>query len=106
MRITLDRKVITMDELTAAKQLQRAYSECLDNGTLESMACRASGQSGHLVKVEKLEVTKNHYELTVWATVILEDYDKFVKTSFDVLQADFAERDQYDNYTRVYMVQS
>jgi len=102
MKITLDKKVITLEEIAAAKELQKEWSQELDNNLLESMACRASGYSGNLIKVESLEVTKNHFELTVWATVILEDYDKFVKTSFDVLQANWFDRDHYDHYTRVY----
>lgn len=104
MKIALDKKVITLDEVKEAKELQQSYAEALDNAILETMAIRASGQYGKLVKVEEIKVTKNHYQLTIWATVILEDFDKFIKTSFDVLQADHFDLDHYDNYTRIYKI--
>ncbi len=104
MKIALDKKVITLEEAKEAKVLQQSYGETLDNAILETMAQRASGQYGKLIKVEEIQVTKNHFVLTVWATVILEDYDKFIKTSFDVLQADNFDLDHYDNYTRIYKI--
>lgn len=104
MKIALDKKVITLDEVKAAKVLQQSYSEALDNAIMETMAIRASGHYGKLIKIEEIQVTKNHFELTIWATVILEDFDKFIKTSFDVLQADHFDLDHYDNYTRIYKI--
>lgn len=105
MKITLNKQAITLAEVQAAKELQASYAGALDAKTLENMACRATGQNGTLIKVEELEVTKHKHELTIWATVILESYDRFIKTSFDVLQADNPDRDYYDNYTRVFMRQ-
>ncbi|WP_367567232.1 hypothetical protein [Lacrimispora sp.] len=104
MKIALDKKAITLEEAKEARELQQSYGDALDNQIIENMACRASGQYGKLVKVEKIEVTKNHYKLTIWATVILEDFDKFIKTSFDVLQADHFDLDHYDNCTRIYKI--
>jgi len=104
MKIALDKKTITIGEVKEAKELQQSYGEALDNVILETMAIRASGQYGKLIKIEKIQVTKNRYELTIWATVILEDFDKFIKTSFDVLQADHLDLDHYDNYTRIYKI--
>lgn len=100
MKITLDKKSITIEEVKEARQLQRDYGEVLDNETLEAMAYRASGQFGKLIKVE-VEITKNHHQLTIWATVILEDFDTFTKTSFDVLQADRNE-EHIDNFTKIF----
>lgn len=102
MKITLDKKAITIEEAQEAKKLQKDYAVILDETILENMACRASGQCGKLVKVTELVVTKNQDQLTIWATIILENYDKFVKTSFDVLQADHYDADHYDNYTQIF----
>ncbi|MEY8357197.1 hypothetical protein AALB39_28175 [Lachnospiraceae bacterium 54-53] len=104
MKIALDKKAITFEEVKEAKELQQSYGEALDNATLETMAQRTSGQYGKFIKIEEIQVTKNHYKLTIWATVTLEDFDKFIKTSFDILQADHFDLDHYDNYRRIYKI--
>lgn len=103
MKITLDKKSITIDEAQEAKQLQKDYSEVLDNEILEVMACRASGQCGKLIRATA-QVTKNHFKLTIWAECVLEDYSTFTRTSFDVLQADAGE-EQIDNFTQVFKLE-
>lgn len=106
MKIGIDKDVITLSDLAEAKQLRNDWKETLtDESILESFACRAARavmpHTSKLVKVNSLEVTKNHYALTIWAEVILQSIDKFAITSFDILQANELEGG-IDNYTRIF----
>ena len=105
MKIAIDKEVITLAEAEAAKKMAKDYGEWLDSDTLESMANRVVREFRNcilkLVKINKVEICKNHYQLTVWAEVILESYDNFIVTYFDVPQAN-EETEKIDNYTRVY----
>lgn len=107
MNITINKQAVTISEIKKAKEMQSDYRTWLDDETLRLLALKASNKMmphwSDLVKVNSIEVTKNHHELTVWAEVITQCHDKFAITSFDVTQANEAsDTDAIDNYTRVY----
>lgn len=104
-KITLKKEVITLAELNEAKEMAKDFQSWLDDSTIESFANRALKDvingCGHLIKIEKLEITKNHYKLCCWCEVIIKTFDVFFVTSFDLSQANNGE-EVIDNYTQVY----
>ena len=102
MKIILNKKAIMMSEVDEAKELAKDYSSWLDNEIIENFANKAVNEScGKLIKINKLEVCKNHYKLTIWADVTMQYFDKFVITSFDLMQANDC-NEHIDNCTEIY----
>lgn len=101
MKISIDKEVVTIANIKDAKQLINDYSETLDNEMMEILASKASGQSGKLIDC-KLKVTKNRYQLTIWAECTLKSFDQYTETHFDVLQADCNETGNIDNFTQIF----
>lgn len=88
MKITLNKKVITLAEVEEAKALAADYKSWVTPSILEFWANLAAGVDGwKLMQVQKMEVEKNHYELTIWAECILMGFDGFCIVSFDACQA-------------------
>lgn len=88
MKITLNKDVITLAELKAAKELAADYKSWVTPDILEGWANLAAGTNGwKLIKIQKMEVEKNHFQLTIWAECILHGSDGFCIVSFDACQA-------------------
>jgi len=114
MKITLNKSAITLaehhDALTLAQDwgesINENFLEAVANNTLKSNALRSYGSISDyakLVKVNGLEVTKNRDVLTIWADVVLQNWDNFYIVGFDLLQANKGEyEDHIDNYTQVF----
>ena len=104
-KITLDKNVITLAELNEAKEMAKDFQSWLDNDAIESFANRALKNvingHGRLIKINNIEITKNHYKLCCWCEVIIKTFDMFFVTSFDLSQANNGE-EKIDNYTQVY----
>lgn len=88
MKITLNKQVITLAEVQEAKELAADYKSWVTSDILESWANLAAGTDGwKLIQVQKLEVAKNHFKLTIWAECLLMGFDGFCIVSFDACQA-------------------
>lgn len=88
MKITLNKEVITLAEAPAAKELANDYKSWVTPDILESWANLAAGLDGwKLIKIQKMQVEKNHYKLTIWAECVLMGFDGFCIVSFDACQA-------------------
>jgi hypothetical protein len=102
MKITIDRKSITLDELESAKEIKESYKPYRDDD-IEVLASRVLRQYGkrdfHLLKTDEAKVTKNHFQLTVWARVYMERFNEIAIVNFDLPQSESVENVEIDNYT-------
>lgn len=100
MKITLDKKVITMDEVAEAKEYAKDRSWMADKDIIESGAivCLEKyyglGQlifDNKVIGTPELTVNKNHYALTIWCECLItywrEGKTHFAKLSFDLVRA-------------------
>lgn len=88
MEITLNKQVITLAEVKEAKELAADYKSWVTHDILESWANLAAGTNNwKLLNVQRMEVEKNHFKLTVWAECILMGADGFCVVGFDACQA-------------------
>ncbi len=98
MKITLDKRVITLEDAKAAEEIRKEWQEYIksDNDFLFMLArhaIKANYTKAHcnperLLIIDNIEVTKNHYQLTVWLECMVEyNYQTIMKLSFDAMQA-------------------
>ena len=100
MKITLDKRVITLDEVSTAKEYakERAWMADMDIINTAAKCCLEKyyglGQpifDNKVIGNPDLMVNKNHYELTVWCECLItywqEGKTHFAKLSFDLVRA-------------------
>lgn len=100
MKIKLDKRVITLDEASAAKEYLADHTWMSDMDVITTGATRCLekyyglGQpilDEKVIGAPELTVNKNHYELTVWCDCLItywrEGKTHFAKLSFDLVRA-------------------
>jgi hypothetical protein len=113
MKITLDKQVITLNDAKQAEEIRTEWNEYIKGDkdfifSMASTAIRANYNKNYnperLISIDKIEVTKNHYELSVWIECIVEyDYQTIIKVNFDGLQAlQYSEGEHIDANLYIY----
>jgi hypothetical protein len=117
MKTTINKEVITLAEVQAANELRSEYNgytmdiiNSLINSAIIANAHRISNNriysvsNKDILNIEKAEVTKNHYILTVWMSCTVKvDLDTIVYIAFDAQQAmQYSEGQPVDAYIEVY----
>jgi hypothetical protein len=116
MKVNLDKSSINLEEVQAAKELQKEYSQ-YDNDTIKSLVNGACNANLSRIKPEyktwinvdnilecSAKVTKNHYRLTVWIDCLVRiDSKTIVLITFDGIDAmSYCEGEKVDAYIEVY----
>lgn len=99
MKITLDKKVITLDEVATAKEFAKDH-EWIDMGIINTAAIRCLekyyglGQpifDNKVIGKPELTVNKNRFQMTVWCECLVtywrEGKTHYAKLSFDLIRA-------------------
>lgn len=90
MKFTLDKKVITLDEIGAAKEYMAEW-KFLSSDEIERFAAAiAENEGGHpwngkLISAGSVEISKDHYDLCVWVNdVVYMDNERIYTISGNI----------------------
>lgn len=111
MKVTLDRKVFTLDEKEVIKQFKSEWGAPILEGIKSAVRLAAISVGidfSELVAVREIELTKNRLTPTYWITTIIKGLDEnlneiYAEIGFDYVQAILAcYGDKIDNFTQIY----
>jgi hypothetical protein len=117
MKTSISKETITLAEGKAANDLRAEYNgyngdiiSSLIGNAIEANAHRISVKhifrvsNKDILNIEKAEVTKNHYILTVWMSCTVKvDFETIIYIAFDANQAmQYFEGQPVDAYIEVY----
>lgn len=111
MKVTLDKKVFTLDEKELIKQFKTEWATPTtdDIETVSGfVAVCLNIIAPKLIAVREIELTKNHFEPTYWVSVVVKGFDEnynelYAEIGFDYKQAVLScSGDNIDNSTQIY----
>jgi hypothetical protein len=118
MKIVMNKESITLAEVSQAEELRKEWKEydnnlynCLIDNAIHANSYKINPATSwctaeRVISIDKIEITKNHYQLTVWIEAIVKtDFDKIVLISFDGMQAmqySREDKNKIDTYMEIY----
>ena len=107
MKLSIDKRVFSLDEKNEIIRVRENVNGLLTNETIQDCARYVmSPDTISLVSIEGAEICKNHYTPTVWIRAIMKGYDKqgefFAELGFDFLEALRNDERAKDAYIRKY----